>query len=55
MRLDIRYSSSFTYSEPVVDNQNEVRACPLEDEFQQLLDYRVSITPNSISVNAPPV
>lgn len=47
MRLDIRYSSTFTYSEPVVDNQNEVRACPLEDDFQQLLDYRVSISPNA--------
>ncbi|MEZ5382438.1 MAG: transglutaminase family protein [Microthrixaceae bacterium] len=47
MRLDIRYSSTFTYSEPVVDNQNELRACPLDDDSQQLLDYRVTISPNA--------
>ena len=47
MRLDIRYTTRFEYSGPVRESQNELRACPAEDERQRLLSYRVVTTPPS--------
>ena len=43
MRLDIRYRSVFAYTEDVSESHNELRACPLSDEFQRLLEYRVTV------------
>lgn len=45
MRLDIRYVTSFDYGSPVVESQNELRACPASDGSQQVVHYRVTTTP----------
>ncbi|GGI05092.1 transglutaminase family protein [Egicoccus halophilus] len=47
MRLDIRYTTRFVYEAPVVESQNELRACPASDERQQLVHYDVTTTPSS--------
>ncbi len=47
MRVDIRYLTSFRYPQPVYESQNELRACPANDERQQLLHYHVTTTPSS--------
>jgi len=47
MRLDIRYRSSFAYDGFVRESQNELRACPCSDEFQQLVSYRVTCAPSA--------
>lgn len=51
MRLEIRYLNEFTYSEPARESHNALRACPTEDVNQELIDYRVRITPEA-SVNS---
>ena len=45
MRLDIRYRCSFEYDQLVRESQNELRACPISDERQSVLSYRVSTYP----------
>lgn len=45
MRFDIRNRTVFAYSGPVVESQNELRACPITDDCQRLLDYRVTVSP----------
>ncbi|MBU6329060.1 MAG: transglutaminase family protein [Acidobacteria bacterium] len=52
MRLDIRYRSSFTYDGLVRESQNELRACPCTDEFQQLISYRVTTSPTAKVVSS---
>jgi transglutaminase-like putative cysteine protease len=47
MRLDIRYTTRFSYASPVRESQNELRACPATDDRQQLVSYRVTTTPPS--------
>ena len=47
MRFDIRYHTSFTYDELVRESQNELRACPANDDHQQLISYRVTTAPSS--------
>jgi transglutaminase-like putative cysteine protease len=47
MRFDIRYSCRFVYDDLVRESQNELRACPLSDEHQHLVAYRVQTTPPS--------
>ncbi|MCD9623407.1 transglutaminase family protein [Rhabdothermincola salaria] len=47
MRLDIRYRTSFTYDALVRESQNELRACPITDEHQQLVSYRVTTFPSA--------
>ena len=47
MRLDIRYRTRFAFDSPVRESQNELRACPVSDERQQLLDYQVSVEPTA--------
>jgi transglutaminase-like putative cysteine protease len=47
MRLDIRYATRFRYGGPVVESQNELRACPANDAHQQVVHYRVTTTPAS--------
>lgn len=47
MRFDIRYRTQFTYTDEVVESQNELRACPLADDCQRLLDYRVTVHPSA--------
>jgi transglutaminase-like putative cysteine protease len=47
MRLDVRYRTVFHYTDPTSESQNELRACPVTDECQRLLDYRVSVTPSA--------
>lgn len=47
MRLDIRYVTSFRYGGPVVESQNELRACPASDGRQALLHYHVTTAPSS--------
>src|SRR4051794_29883402 len=47
MRFDIRYRTSFSYDDLVRESQNELRACPVSDENQQLVSYRVSTSPSA--------
>jgi transglutaminase-like putative cysteine protease len=47
VRFDIRYRTTFTYEGLVRESQNEVRACPISDDRQQLIGYRVSTMPGS--------
>jgi len=47
MRLDIRYVTRFDYGAAVVESQNELRACPANDEHQQVVHYRVTTNPVS--------
>jgi transglutaminase-like putative cysteine protease len=47
MRFDIRYRTVFTYTEQVSESQNELRACPVSDDCQRLLDYRVTVHPTA--------
>ncbi len=47
MRLDIRYQTTFEYDALVRESQNELRACPITDERQQLLGYRVTTSPSA--------
>ena len=45
MRLEIHYVTRFDYGGPVVESQNELRACPASDGLQQLVHYHVTTTP----------
>jgi len=45
MRFDVRYRTLFTYDEAASESQNELRACPVTDATQRLIDYRVSVEP----------
>ena len=45
MRLEIRYLNEFTYGEPAWESHNLLRACPSDDDRQQLAAYRVEVTP----------
>lgn len=47
MRFDIRYRTTFSYPEVVGESQNELRACPITDDHQQLISYRVHTTPRA--------
>ena len=47
MRLDIRYRTTFTYDALVRESQNELRACPITDEYQHLVSYRVTTSPSA--------
>ena len=47
MRLDISYRTRFAFDAPVRESQNEMRACPVSDERQQLLNYRVIVEPSA--------
>lgn len=47
MRLDIRYRTTFIYDDVVTESQNELRACPIADEYQDLIRYRVSVLPST--------
>ena len=47
MRLDIRYRSTFIYDDVVRESQNELRACPLADDHQDLIRYRVTVSPTA--------
>ena len=45
MRFEIRYRLAFEYENVVRHSHNELRACPLTDDRQLLLSYRVSSSP----------
>ncbi len=47
MRLDIRYRTTFTYDDHVRESHNELRACPATDDRQQLIAYRVTVSPSA--------
>jgi transglutaminase-like putative cysteine protease len=47
MRLNIRYSTRFSYDGRVRESANELRACPVSDHRQQLRSYRVTTNPSS--------
>lgn len=47
MRFDIRYRTVFTYDGLVRESQNELRACPVSDDRQQLIAYRVTTQPSA--------
>jgi len=47
MRLAIRYATRFLYAGPVWQSHNVLRACPVADERQRVLEYRVTTTPPS--------
>lgn len=45
MKLDIRYRCSFEYDSLVRESQNELRACPISDDRQTVLGYKVTSYP----------
>lgn len=45
MHLAIRYVSLFRYPEPAWDSHNVLRACPITDDQQRLIDYRLDVDP----------
>lgn len=45
MRYDVSYRTSIHYDDIVRGSQNEMRACPASDEYQQLVAYRVTTHP----------
>ena len=45
MRFDVSYCTVFTYEEPASESQNELRAAPVTNEHQRLIDYRVTVDP----------
>jgi transglutaminase-like putative cysteine protease len=47
MRLDVRYRTVFTYDAMVRESHDELRACPTTDDRQQLIAYRVSVSPSA--------
>jgi transglutaminase-like putative cysteine protease len=47
MRFDIRYVTRFRYAGEVTESQNELRACPVNDDRQLLVHYDVTTTPSS--------
>ena len=47
MRMDIRYRSSFVYDSFITESQNELRACPISDDFQEVIAYRVTVSPTA--------
>ena len=47
MHLAIRYVSLFRYPEPAWDSHNVLRACPISDDHQRLVDYRLDVDPRS--------
>jgi len=44
-RYDVSYRTSIHYDDIVRGSQNEMRACPASDEYQQLIAYRVTTHP----------
>ncbi len=47
MRLDICYRTVFRFDAPVRESQNEMRACPVTNDRQQLLSYRIAVEPSA--------
>lgn len=47
MRFDIVHHTEFVYDAPVRESYNEVRACPVNDERQQVIAYRLTTSPAS--------
>lgn len=47
-RFDIVYTTRFRYAAPVRESHNEVRACPLDDERQRVLDYSFRTEPFAV-------
>ncbi|MCY4257170.1 MAG: transglutaminase family protein [bacterium] len=47
MKLDICYRTIFRFDSPVRESQNEMRACPVTNQRQQLLSYRISLEPSA--------
>jgi transglutaminase-like putative cysteine protease len=45
MRLEIRYVNEFSYREPAWESHNLLRACPADAPNQDVLAYRVGVTP----------
>ena len=45
MRFDIRYETRFRYDAPVRESHNELRACPVDDARQRVLDFRLRVDP----------
>ena len=45
MRFDIRYETRFRYDAPVRESHNELRACPVDDSRQRVLDFRLRVDP----------
>ncbi len=45
MRFDIRYHTRFRYEPAVSESHNELRACPVTDDHQRLVTYRVGVAP----------
>ncbi len=47
MKLDICYRTAFRFDAPVRESQNEMRACPVTNDRQQLLSYRITVDPSA--------
>ncbi len=47
MKLDVCYRTVFRFDAPVRESQNEVRACPVTNQRQQLINYRIGTKPSA--------
>lgn len=47
LRYDIKYRTTIEYDDVVRGSQNELRACPSSDAYQQLVAYRVTTHPSA--------
>jgi transglutaminase-like putative cysteine protease len=46
--MDIRYQTRFEYDAPVRESHNELRACPVDDRRQRVLDFRLRVEPTAV-------
>jgi len=45
MEIALRYVTRFRYHSPVWDSHNALRAAPRTDEYQDRVDYHLTVTP----------
>ena len=46
MDISLRYVTHFVYTSPVWESHNSLRACPVDGDGQQLVDYQLIIEPS---------
>ncbi|MEQ8716725.1 MAG: transglutaminase family protein [Acidimicrobiales bacterium] len=51
MRFDIVFHTTLVYADVVRESYNELRACPANDEYQQVIAFRLSSVPGSRSAH----
>ncbi|WP_269522911.1 transglutaminase family protein [Coraliomargarita parva] len=50
MKLSITHATTFSYSSSVRDSMNDVRLCPVSDEWQQCQSFSLHVVPTEYSI-----